>query len=272
MLSKLSSSFKTVLPKLAISQAIGWGVSVAIDNHTLVDVAWGLNHFIFAGVTATNNLTDFSLLKSNPRNVIGMLLISLWFTRLSGFLFKERIFKKHQDPRYAEMSKNRNMNNNLHTLMQFQLQGFMSLFTGFSINYLFSGTASASLALGPFGSIGLITCLIGIIGEAISDRQLQNFKNYNTVKGNTFRGGLFKYSRHPNLFFELVFWTGIAIYSINPANILASLPTFFGPLFLYFVMAKITIPITEAHMKKSRPDWDKIVSETNMFLPFKLKH
>jgi hypothetical protein len=138
MLSVLINSIKTVFPKLAISQFIGWGISFIIDNHTFVDVAWGVNHLIFAGISCTNTFTDFSMLKNNPRNMVGMFLISLWFTRLSGFLFKERIFKRHVDPRYEEMSQKRKMNNNLHTFIQFQLQGFISLFTGFSINYLFT--------------------------------------------------------------------------------------------------------------------------------------
>ena len=266
MVDVLINSIKTIFPKLVVSQLIGWGISIGIDNHTFVDVAWGINHVVFAGLSCTNSFTDLSALKSNPRNMVGMFLISLWFARLSGFLFKERIFKRHVDPRYDEMAKTRKINNNVHTFIQFQLQGFMSLFTGFSINYLF---INSSTALGPLGIIGVITCIIGLIGEATADKQLQNFKNTNTIKGNTFRDGLFKYSRHPNLFFDIVFWTGIAIYSINPANIIGSLPTFFGPLCLWFLMAKITIPITEKHMRTTRPDWEKTLKETNTFLPIK---
>jgi steroid 5-alpha reductase family enzyme len=266
MVHVLVNSIKSVFPKLAISQFIGWGISYIIDNHTFVDVAWGLNHLIFAGISCTNSFTDFSSLKSNPRNMVGMFLISLWFTRLSGFLFKERIFKRHVDPRYEEMAQKRKLNNNIHTFIQFQLQGFISLFTGFSINYLFTNPSNS---LGPLGVVGAITCIVGVIGEAIADKQLQNFKNTNTEKGKTFRGGLFKHSRHPNLFFDIVFWTGIAIYSINPSNIIGSLPTFFGPLCLWFVMAKLTIPVTEKHMKKTRPDWDKTLKETNTFWPIK---
>lgn len=267
MLSVLIESITTIFPKVAISQLIGWGISFLIDNHTFVDVAWGFNHLIMAGIQCTKCFTDFSFLQNSQRNMIGMALISLWFARLSGFLFKERIFKRHVDPRYEEMSQKRKINNNIHTFIQFQLQGFISLFTGFSINYLFK---NPSKALGPVGIVGALTSLVGIIGEAIADNQLQKFKNENKVKGATFRGGLFKYSRHPNLFFDIVFWSGIALYSIDLDNLGGTLPTFFGPFCLWFVMAKLTIPVTEKHMKKSRPDWDKTLSETNKFLPFKI--
>jgi len=145
------------------------------------------------------------------------------------------------------------------------LQGLLILFTGLSINYLFINPATA---IGSLGYLGISTCLIGIIGEAIADQQLQNFKNTNTNPQATFREGLFKKSRHPNLFFDLVFWTGISIYSLNPSNLFFTLPAFLGPLSLYFIMARLTIPLTEKHMKKKRPDYEKTLKETNKFLPF----
>lgn len=197
--------------------------------------------------------------------MIGMLLISIWFSRLSGFLFKERIFNRHVDPRYEELAKKRKLNKFIFGFFQFQLQGILILFTGFSINYLFLHPGTS---LGFLGYLGIALSSIGILGEAIADYQLQNFKNTNTNPQATFREGLFKKSRHPNLFFELVFWTGISIYSLNPSNLLFSLPTFIGPLFLYFVMTRLTIPVTEAHMKKKRPNYDLILKETNRFLPF----
>ena len=265
MINILKNSFTQILPKLAISQFIGWGISVAIDNTTLVDVAWGFNHLLFAAAASTANFKDLGALTSNPRKIIGMLLISVWFTRLSGFLFKERIYKRHVDPRYTELAEKRKLSKYLFGFIQFQLQGLLILFSGFSINYLFLNPA---IAIGPFGYLGIATCLIGIIGEAIADQQLQNFKNTNTNPQATFREGLYKKSRHPNLFFELVFWTGISIYSLNPSNLLFTLPAFLGPISLYFIMTKLTIPITQAHMKKKRPDYDQVLKETNKFLPF----
>ena len=266
MVSILLNSFSTILPKLAISQFIGWGISSIIDNTTLVDVAWGFNHFLFAAATAaTDSFKNFSIFSNQPRKLVGFLLISFWFTRLSGFLFKERIFKRHVDPRYVEMAQKRKMNKYFFGFFQFQLQGLLSLITGFSINYVFLNPATT---IGPLGYLGIAFCITGIIGETIADYQLQNFKNTNTNPQATLREGLFKKSRHPNLFFDLIFWTGIAIYSINPANLLNSLPTFIGPLFLYYVMSRLTIPITESHMKKKRPDYDKVLQSTNRFLPF----
>lgn len=265
MINIFKNSLTQILPKLAVSQFIGWGISVAIDNTTLVDVAWGFNHLLFAAAVSTANFKDLGLLASNPRKMVGMFLISVWFTRLAGFIFKERIYNRHVDPRYTELAENRNMSKYFFGFIQFQTQGLLILFTGFSINYLFLNPATI---IGPLGYLGIVTCLVGVIGEAIADQQLQNFKNTNTNPQAVFREGLFKKSRHPNLFFEIVFWTGISIYSLNPSNLLLSLPAFLGPISLYFIMAKLTIPITEAHMKKKRPNYDQVLRQTNKFLPF----
>lgn len=112
---------------------------------------------------------------------------------------------------------------------------------------------------------GLILISIGIIGEAVSDNQLENFKK-KKLKGQLLESGLWTYSRHPNLFFELLTWIGFALTGINndPIELLG----FVGPFLLWCVMDYVTIPVTEKHMASSRP---KIFSEyckrTNKFLP-----
>lgn len=88
---------------------------------------------------------------------------------------------------------------------------------------------------------GLIIAGIGIILEGVADQQLYNFiqsrqqersvnseqnqisndpeanisSNPQPKSDNTYRGGLWKKSRHPNLFFELVTWIGFTIVGLN---------------------------------------------------------
>lgn len=83
---------------------------------------------------------------------------------------------------------------------------------------------------------------------------------------NIFRGGLWKMSRHPNLFFELVFWFGIAIGGLNEYTI--SFMGFIGPIFLFIIMRYITVPMTEAYMRKTRKNYPDFCKKTNMFIPF----
>ena len=80
-----------------------------------------------------------------------------------------------------------------------------------------------------------------------------------------FNEGLWRKSRHPNLFFELVTWIGFALMGLNDYTI--SWMAFLGPFLLWAVMYFLTIPISEKSMAKSRKNWDDFVKETNMFIP-----
>lgn len=78
--------------------------------------------------------------------------------------------------------------------------------------------------------------------------------------------GLWKKSRHPNLFFDLVTWTSLAFAAIRqPSDAVALI----GPVSLYLVMDKLTTPITERLMKKKRGDaFVEYQKRTNKFFPF----
>lgn len=62
---------------------------------------------------------------------------------------------------------------------------------------------------------------------------------------------MWKKSRHPNLFFDLVIWFSLSLASIRG---IYDLPALFGPIGLYLVMTKLTVPLTERLMKKKRGD------------------
>ena len=261
-----------VYPYVASSALVMSGVSYLIDNPTLVDVSWGLNHFIISSVfilkQSSPNLANFfkaplSLLKGNNQK-IAFLLLSVWFVRLSGFIFYHRIWKKHKDPRYEMLAKSNKTKETVFSLFQFQLQAVMTIFTAAPLYFIFS---NPQIALGNNHYIGISLCLIGILGEALADKQLQNFKDSKDKKEITFRGGLFKKARHPNLFFDLCFWTGMAIFAYNSGN-KYSLFAFCGPILLWSIMNYLTIPVTTSYMKSKRENYDLVIKSTNKFLPF----
>ena len=83
---------------------------------------------------------------------------------------------------------------------------------------------------------------------------------------NIYHEGLWKKSRHPNLFFELVCWVGFAFSGLSEDKI--SWVGFLGPLFLQFVMLLFTIPITEQHMANTRDNWNAWKKRSNIFWLF----
>jgi steroid 5-alpha reductase family enzyme len=126
--------------------------------------------------------------------------------------------------------------------------------------------------------VGLVLVCFGVINTHISDLQIENYKheqaelrkkNGTRTKG-LCRVGWWKYSRHPNLFFEVITWIGFSFLGLDPDGSLVSIFGFFGPFILFLIMKYLTVPATEESMKSTRPDWDQMIEGTNMFAPFPL--
>ena len=63
----------------------------------------------------------------------------------------------------------------------------------------------------PVTWIGAGLWVISVLGEAIADQQLRQFKRNPLNKGSVCRDGLWNFSRHPNYFFEWLIWVAFAL-------------------------------------------------------------
>jgi steroid 5-alpha reductase family enzyme len=265
LLTCLKDLFVRQLPKVAVTEFVMWGLSTYINNPTLVDVTWCLNHWIVGTSIATQNFTDLSLVLSGRKNLLHWGLLSMWLVRLGGFLFYTRIMKPYVDPRYKSMAAKRNMNESLYYFMQFQFQGVLSMITAIPLYFLFN-QKSQELQWNNYLGVGL--AVAGLVGEAVADNQLYAFKQKRKEKSETLREGLFKKARHPNLFFECVFWSGLAVSAIDTNDVAGTWWAGLGPLALWAIMNYVTIPITTSHMKKSKANYEETIKSTNKFWPF----
>jgi steroid 5-alpha reductase family enzyme len=84
-------------------------------------------------------------------------------------------------------------------------------------------------------------------------------------QGHIFNEGLWKTSRHPNLFFELLTWFSFGLSGIRGVW---DISAFIGPFVLFMVMDKLTIPITEQYLKRTRAEkYVEYIKQTNKFWP-----
>ena len=196
----------------------------------IIDVFWGLGisiAILFGDYRADTILTTI---------VFAMVLI--WAIRLSGFIFITRILTPHDDRRYQRMiKKSPTMLMLKQIVIQCPLQALMTL-TVFPL----------SRATGWFGPLepsifiiifSLTMYTFGLIGECIADYQLHTFKKSSS---GICRVGLWKYSRHPNYFFEFIIWCSISVLFIGSPLFFVSL---LGPLTIFIILFFITGPITE---------------------------
>ena len=85
-------------------------------------------------------------------------------------------------------------------------------------------------------------------------------------RGRTCRSGLWRYSRHPNYFFEWLTWCGIACVAFPAAGWLALLQ----PVVMFVLVRFVSgVPFTELQSLKSRgDDYRRYQRETHAFVPW----
>jgi len=99
--------------------------------------------------------------------------------------------------------------------------------------------------------------------ESVADVQLHHFKSQQT--GGLCRDGLWRYSRHPNYFGEILMWWGIWL-------IVVSLPYGFwaiiSPLTVTYLLAFVSgVPMLEAKYK-GNPAFEAYQQRTHALIPW----
>jgi len=110
--------------------------------------------------------------------------------------------------------------------------------------------------------LGFIICFIGVLYEIISDQQLYNFKKHSP--NNIIDSGLWKYSRHPNYYGEILFWWGLFIYGVT-FNIYTAL--IIWPISMTLMFLYISIPWIENKILLTRPEYKEYQGKVNILLP-----
>jgi len=240
---------------------LGWLAYLKKPIAVIVDVLFTFNHFLVALTYFTKNFSSLENLQ-NSKYCIALALVTLWFLRLGGFIFKDRVLRGYNDPRY-EIVAGKAKSKRLFFLIHYQFQGIVALVTSSPLYFVFNSTNPAWTTQ---TAISAIIAFLAFVGEWQADSQLQQFKDSNQKQGEICKIGWWRKSRHPNLFFELVFWFAMA--SMGVADELHTFSGFVGPIILFLIMDRLTIPLTEKHMMKSKPEFPAYKSKTNKYWPF----
>ncbi len=196
------------------------------------------------------------------RGIVICLMVTLWAVRLGSFLFL-RVKKAGQDRRFNEI-KTRFWR----YLFTWTLGGawvFITLAAG-----LAAATTNQHSPVGILFFVGTGLWIAGFAFEIIADRQKTQFRN-DPANADTFiTTGLWRYSRHPNYFGEIVLWAGIALIAV-PVLSGWQLATLISPLFVYLLLTKVSgIPMLEKSAVErwgSDPEYQQYLTRTSPLLP-----
>ena len=253
---------------MAMLLLYGWVFAVALffllwlyewrhDDAGVVDVAWT------AGVGIVG--VAYALVAPGwaPRRILVAVMIGIWSFRLASYIVRDRIAGKTEDGRYQELRAYWGAAAHRNFLLFFEAQSVLIPLFALPIYVVAANPAGE---LGALEIAGVALWLASIAGEATADRQLATFRTRPETRGRTCREGLWRYSRHPNYFFEwLHWWSYVAMGLGAPHGWL----TLLGPAVMLLFLLRLTgIPATERHALKSRADYADYQRTTSAFVPW----
>ncbi|MQT11955.1 DUF1295 domain-containing protein [Rhizobiales bacterium Sp-1] len=179
--------------------------------------------------------------------VVG-LLVAVWSIRLGGHLLTRTLASAADDPRYARLRREWGAAAPRRLFVFLQLQAVAGWLLAVS-------AAAAALRPGDLSwqdGLGVAIAVIAFGGESLADRTLRHFRARRA--GAVCDVGLWAWSRHPNYFFEWLFWVGIAVVGLGfEALGLRDLVVIIAPAEMYWLLVKVSgIPLLERHMVESR--------------------
>ena len=228
-------------------------LAIAKRDNSWADVGWGLGFVV---------LSIWAHLKSpHPGSALLALLTCIWGLRLAFHLFLRKLKYPGEDWRYARWRKAWGKNALWRSYLQvFLLQG------------AFMWAIALPIWLRPGGEtghwvqwLGLLIWSVGFLWEAVADWQLVRFKADPANRGKLMRTGLWRYSRHPNYFGEIVLWWGIFMV-VLPWD--KGAWCVLSPVIVTWLLARVSgVPMLEGKYRDN-PDYQEYVRTTPALIPF----
>ncbi|MCB9772320.1 MAG: DUF1295 domain-containing protein [Candidatus Omnitrophica bacterium] len=240
---------------------IMWIIHLFLRNAAVVDVGWGLGFIVLSFVYILHG-EGFNL-----RNTVYFLMISLWGMRIVLYLIKRISSEKEEDKRYRKIRQNFGKLAWFKFLFIFEFQAALEVIIAIPL-LIVSLNPNPGLAF--IEIIGMIIFAISLLGEAVADEQLHAFKRNPDNKGKTCDVGFWKYSRHPNYFFELMIWVGISVFALgSPMGWVGII----SPLVMFYLLMYVSgVPLAEEQSLLSRGDeYRKYQKTTSIFFPLPKK-
>lgn len=255
-MSPLNAFLLTVVIVVA-AKTIAWLLQWRLRNAGLVDAIWAWTLGLLAVVYAHAGSAPLS-----ARAAVAV-MGGLWGLRLGSHLWV-RNYGKPEDWRYAQFRA------------QWGAAADRNMFWFFQFQNLFTLMLSASAFLpaayrgGEVPAAGLacavVIWLAAVIGEGIADRQMEAFRADPANRGQVCRAGLWRYSRHPNYFFECLHWLAYLPLAWGSPLVWATLA---APLVMAFLLMKLSgMPLLEAGMMQRKPGYAEYVRTTSPLVPW----
>jgi steroid 5-alpha reductase family enzyme len=234
---------------------IWYGIAVYKQRNDVADIAWGLGYvficfylFLFQGSSG--------------------FFIALYIGYAMGTAFKYSYLhsetkERQEDFRYKQWREKWGKTFYWRSFLQvFLLQGIILLII---ISPVIFSTSVAEQNFSSITIIGVVLWIVGFFFQAVGDYQLKIFSKQRKSRDEIIQTGLWKYSRHPNYFGEILMWWSIFFIVLPFDN---SMWFIISPITITYLLLYVSgVPLLEAKYKGNTA-FDSYKQRTNAVFPW----
>jgi steroid 5-alpha reductase family enzyme len=253
------AALAAVSAALSVTMGVAWLIQQRTGNSGWIDTSWTFGLGLVGLGCALR-------LDGGPRHVIVAIFAVVWSARL-GLHIARRSAGIADDPRYAKLVRDWGADARRQMFWLCQKQALVSIPMALAF-YLAAHNPLPELRPQDLAAIAIVA--VALAGEALADRQLEQFKSNAGNRGKILDNGLWHWSRHPNYFFEWLGWLAFPLLAIDPAG---HNPYGFvalaAPICMYWLLVYVSgVPPLEEHMLKTRGELFRAYQRrTNAFFP-----
>lgn len=243
----------------AAIQLVLWLRQLRTRDATAVDAGWagslallGVLYAVVAG-------------GSTGHRLLAGALIALENLRVMLLVIRRARKEEAEDKRYQELRRRwaEKGREQLSFFVFFQAQALLAAVLSLPILL----AASDEDGLGVLAYAGAALWLVAATLERTADRQLEEFKARDDTKGEVLKEGLWRYSRHPNYFFQWLTWVAYALIALEAPHGWLGLTA--PAIMLYLILFVTGVPAAEESSLRSRGEkFRRYQRETSAFVPW----
>jgi len=200
--------------------------------------------------------------KIDARAIIASCFVTVWTLRLGTFLFN-RILQSKKDGRFDHLKPNF-----LRYFVVWNIQGLW-IFLGCMPTFILNSTQQDA-GFQWTDAVGGTLFVLGFIGEVVADEQKKHFNSRPENKGKWIDFGLWRYSRHPNYFFEWLLQFGLFVLCLAEFQN-SQWVAVLSPVFLFILLAFISgVPLLEKRADEKwggKPEYEEYKRVTSICIP-----
>ena len=265
----VSNPFYLALIVTCLSTIVIWVFSIIKNNSSIYDPYWVIAPpFLALGIIFSSQgfTTPWSF-----RQIIIVTCLVFWASRYHIF-YKWTGWRTgiiHEDWRYEKM-RSYPVPYWLNSLFGMHLFPTILVYFAFAPGILVLLIPSGEQAVfSIFDGLGIASALVAVTIQFFSDRQLHSFRQTEDYrKGGIIREGLWKYSRHPNYFGEVLFWFSMMFFGIS-AGLHTEFPilVFVGPI-LMAGFFRFSSWLMDVRSLERRPNYKQTMEEVSAMVPW----